>query len=81
MALRMAMTRAKQSTQARRTPPPCRVRDRGRMVEVSARRPHSGHRLIFEGSLDMIERQKLCRSPNRAPLWAGMLPWWLYPAW
>lgn len=46
-----AITRLKQSGQAYRMPPPSRVRDNGRMVEDSTRRRHSGHRLIFEGSL------------------------------
>src|SRR5450830_175539 len=45
-----AMTRVKQSGQANRTPPYCE-RDNGRIVAASTRRLHSGHRLIFEGSL------------------------------
>jgi hypothetical protein len=49
--LRISITRLKQSGQAKRTPPPSRVRDKGRMVEASTSRRHSGHRLIFEGSL------------------------------
>jgi hypothetical protein len=47
----MSVTRLKQSGQAKRRPPPNRERDKGRMVEASTSRRHSGHRLIFEGSL------------------------------
>jgi hypothetical protein len=45
-----AITRVKQSGQANRTPP-VRERDKGRIVAASTRRLHSGHLLIFEGSL------------------------------
>jgi hypothetical protein len=45
-----AMTRVKQSGQTYRTPPCCE-RDNGRIVAASTRRLHSGHRLIFDGSL------------------------------
>jgi hypothetical protein len=47
----MSMTRLKQSGQAKRTPPPNRVRDKGRMDGAATSRPHSGQRLILEGSL------------------------------
>jgi len=50
-ALRIAMTRLKQSGQAKRTPPPRRVRDSGRIVDASTGRRHSGHRLILDWSL------------------------------
>jgi hypothetical protein len=45
------MTRLKQSGQAKRTPPPHCVRDKGRMEAAGTSRPHSGQRLILEGSL------------------------------
>ena len=45
-----AMTRVKQSGQANRTPL-VGLRDNGRIVAASTRRLHSGHRLIFDGSL------------------------------
>jgi hypothetical protein len=48
------MTRLKQSGQAKRTPPPHCVRDRGRMDDASTSRPHSGQRFILEGSLVKI---------------------------
>jgi len=67
-----AMTRVKQSGQANRTLP-VGVRDNGRIVAASTRRLHSGHRLIFEGSLPIkpklaintVTRQAhLARSPD-----------------
>jgi hypothetical protein len=44
------MIRVKQSGQAHRIPP-CGMRDNGRIVVDSTIRLHSGHRLIFDGSL------------------------------
>jgi hypothetical protein len=52
-----AMTRVKQSGQAYRTPPPSCVRDNGRIVAASTNRLHSGHRLIFDGSLPINTHQ------------------------
>jgi hypothetical protein len=47
----MFMTRLKQSGQAKRTPPPHRVRDKGRMDDAGTSRLHSWQPLILEGSL------------------------------
>jgi len=41
----------KQSGQAKRTPLPSRVRDKGRMVDACTSRRHSWQCLIFEGFL------------------------------
>ena len=50
-AFRRAITRLKQSGQAKRAPLPIRVRDKGRMIEACTSRRHSWQCLIFEGFL------------------------------
>lgn len=56
-----ARTRLKQSGQTNRIPLPSWLRDSGRMVADSTSRLHSGHTLIFEGSLPTASPRRIER--------------------